>query len=118
MWNPRVTLILTMLTIATNLASAQLAGARFSSLPIEAQKRIFSVLEREVPELSWNQLAKLTSSDGQAGDEFGFSVAVSGDTVVVGIYNQYPGHNAAYVFANRGHILPCGVARARTLENC
>ncbi len=98
MWNRRATLILTMLTIASTLASAQFAGARFSSLPIEAQTSIFSALGREVPGLSWNQLAKLNSSDGQLGDKFGFSVGVSGNTVVIGLYLGYPGHNAAYVF--------------------
>ncbi len=30
--------------------------------------------------------AKLTASDGAAGDRFGVSVAVSGDTVVVGAH--------------------------------
>ena len=32
--------------------------------------------------------AKLTASDGAAGDRFGFSVAVSGDTAVVGAYGD------------------------------
>src|SRR6266852_840490 len=42
--------------------------------------------------------AKLTASDGQFGDEFGYSVAISGNTVVVGASND-PSTNAAYVFA-------------------
>jgi len=33
---------------------------------------------------SWTEAAKLTASDGAASDVFGFSVAVSGNTVVVG----------------------------------
>ena len=32
---------------------------------------------------SWTQAAKLTASDGKAGDQFGNSVGISGDTVVV-----------------------------------
>jgi hypothetical protein len=44
----------------------------------------------------WVQLAKLTSSDGEGNDAFGDSVAIDGDTVVVGI-SAY-GRNAAYVF--------------------
>ena len=32
------------------------------------------------------QTAKLTASDGAAGDYFGYSVAISGDTVVVGAF--------------------------------
>jgi hypothetical protein len=38
--------------------------------------------------------AKLTASDGTSSSNFGYSVAVSGDTVVVGV----PNANAAYVF--------------------
>jgi FG-GAP repeat len=47
----------------------------------------------------WLQLAELSSSDGLPGDEFGVSVAVSGDTVVVGA-NQFNSTTvgAAYVF--------------------
>jgi uncharacterized repeat protein (TIGR01451 family) len=53
------------------------------------------------PGLAWENMtetAKLTASDAQAGDYFGFSVAISGDTVVVGAegVNGYQG--AAYVF--------------------
>ena len=33
---------------------------------------------------SWSEQAKLTASNGAAGDQFGWSVAISGDTVVVG----------------------------------
>ena len=48
------------------------------------------------------QTAKLTASDGQADDEFGTSVAISGDTVVVGEEMAQIGANdfqgAAYVF--------------------
>ncbi len=48
------------------------------------------------------QLAELTASDGQANDDLGFSVAVSGNTVVVGAPSASIGGNiaagAAYVF--------------------
>lgn len=51
---------------------------------------------------SWSEVAKLTASDGAAGDNFGLSVAVSGDTVLVGAYqDDNAGGNsagAAYVF--------------------
>jgi hypothetical protein len=46
--------------------------------------------------------AKLTSSDGQSNDQFGVSVTISGNTVVVGATNQSIGRNqgqgAAYVY--------------------
>ncbi|MEP6975485.1 MAG: hypothetical protein ABI787_07000 [Spartobacteria bacterium] len=41
------------------------------------------------------QTAKLTGSDSDGGDNFGFSVAIQGETIVVGA----PNVNAAYVFA-------------------
>src|SRR5262245_26311091 len=33
---------------------------------------------------AWTQQAKLVAPDGAAADEFGFAVAISGDTIVVG----------------------------------
>ena len=64
------------------------------------------------PTSGWSSMttetAKLTASDGAAGDGFGGSVAISGDTVVVGAPNAttvggeggivMPGPGAAYVF--------------------
>ena len=53
---------------------------------------------------TWTQVAKLTASDGVAGDQFGAAVSMNGDSVVVGA----PGadvagaadRGAAYVFRN------------------
>ncbi len=36
----------------------------------------------------WTQQAKLTASDAAAGDEFGFALALSGNTVIVGAYSD------------------------------
>ena len=52
------------------------------------------------------QTAKLTASDGAAGDLFGWKVAIDVDTVVVGAagdqFNSNPAHKAAdYVFEQR-----------------
>jgi hypothetical protein len=51
------------------------------------------------------QTAKLTASDGAAGDNFGASVAVSGDTIVAGALGATVNGNsrqgAAYVFGPR-----------------
>jgi hypothetical protein len=49
------------------------------------------------------QTAELTASNGAAGDEFGYSVAIDGDTVVAGAYGATIGSDrydqgAAYVF--------------------
>lgn len=49
----------------------------------------------------WPQVSKLTASDGEANDQFGFSVAVDGDYAVVGAAgNDEPATDAgaAYVF--------------------
>ena len=42
---------------------------------------------------SWSQQAKLTASDAAANDKFGYSVAVVGDTAVIGkrYYDDYGG---------------------------
>lgn len=51
---------------------------------------------------TWTQQAKLTVNDGASGDNFGVSVALSGDEAVVGAYGADIGANsnqgAAYVF--------------------
>ena len=49
----------------------------------------------------WSQVAKLTASDGAGGDYFGISIAVDGDTVVVGAYlddTSSADTGSAYVF--------------------
>jgi hypothetical protein len=50
---------------------------------------------------NWGEVQKLTASDAQDFDVFGFSVAVSGDTAVVGAIGEDAGGadaGAAYVF--------------------
>jgi hypothetical protein len=51
---------------------------------------------------TWTQQAKLTAADGTTGDHFGHSVAISGETVLVGACLDDVGANAdqgsAYVF--------------------
>lgn len=56
---------------------------------------------------SWVEEAKLTPSDGAAGDDFGHAVSVHGDHVIVGA----PGHDsagadagAAYIFVHSGGV--------------
>ncbi len=55
---------------------------------------------------SWQQVARLTPNDGQAGDLFGSSVAVSGNTIIVGAQrsktNNGIAKGAAYVFTKQG----------------
>ena len=61
------------------------------------------VFTRDPDSGEWRQGAKLTPDDGQALDYFGYSVAVSGDTVLVGAYqddedNDLEDSGSAYVF--------------------
>ena len=44
------------------------------------------------------QLAKLVAGDAAADDEFGYFVAIDGDTVVIGALNENSATGAAYVF--------------------
>ena len=51
---------------------------------------------------SWSETAKLTASDGASFDTFGYSVALSGDTAILGAWhaaiNGNPLQGTAYVF--------------------
>jgi len=56
----------------------------------------------------WGEVAVLHASDGQFGDAFGHSLAIDGDTIVVGAFledggdgDPLPGAGAAYVFQRR-----------------
>jgi len=54
---------------------------------------------------TWTQQAKLTPSDGAAGDQFGRSVAIAGDTIVVGAWfadGNGTDSGSAYVFMLTG----------------
>lgn len=54
---------------------------------------------------SWTQQAILLANDGAATDKFGHSVAISGDTVVVGSYNDdaaFFNSGSAYVYVRTG----------------
>jgi hypothetical protein len=55
---------------------------------------------------TWSQQAKLTANDGAAGDYFGVSVAIAGETALVGAFRDDVGANpdqgSAYVFSRSG----------------
>ena len=46
----------------------------------------------------WTQVAKLTAGDGAANDEFGSSVSIDGDAVVIGAVQSQTSSGSAYVF--------------------
>ena len=56
----------------------------------------------------WAQQQELTAADGTVNDEFGNTVAVNGDTIIVGALGKTVGANvgqgAAYIFARSGTV--------------
>ncbi len=54
----------------------------------------------------WTQQAKLVANDGSVGDNFGNSVAISGDTIIVGSvfddFNSQSDCGSAYIFVRNG----------------
>jgi FG-GAP repeat/Fibronectin type III domain/Bacterial Ig domain len=52
----------------------------------------------------WSQEAKLMSSDGSANDQFGSSVAIDGDMIVIGARGFQNRTGAAYVFVREGVV--------------
>jgi hypothetical protein len=52
----------------------------------------------------WSQQQKLTAPDAASDDKFGFSVAVSGDCLVIGAYRDDNYKGSAYVFNFSGSI--------------
>ncbi|HEY52587.1 MAG TPA: hypothetical protein G4N94_03935 [Caldilineae bacterium] len=59
-------------------------------------------VQDELAIASWLQQAKLSASDGVSGHLFGVSVAISGDTVVVGSSGGDQGKGLVYVFEKPG----------------
>ena len=54
---------------------------------------------------TWSKQAKLRASDGASSDRFGYSVSISGDTVVIGVYgddDNGSGSGSAYVYVRDG----------------
>ncbi|MBT7595334.1 MAG: hypothetical protein HN559_10525 [Gemmatimonadetes bacterium] len=51
---------------------------------------------------TWSQAQKLTASDGAAGDYFGWSVALDGDTAVIGAWGTHSETGSAVIFTRDG----------------
>ncbi|MGH9935166.1 MAG: FG-GAP repeat protein [Blastocatellia bacterium] len=68
---------------------------------------------------SWPQRQKITADDGFGGDRFGFALAISGETIVVGAQNALGAdgfaQGAAYVFATPTNTAPVASCRNVTV---
>ena len=87
----------------TPLPAAPGSGLTLSQAPAGLQAAVRRTLG--VPAASTRsaaQQAELTAADGASGDEFGFSVALSGSTAVVGAPSKNSMNGAAYVFVRSG----------------
>ena len=51
---------------------------------------------------AWSLQQELTAADGAAGDQFGYAVAVSGDTILVGAPNNASARGSVYAFDRAG----------------
>jgi hypothetical protein len=73
-----------------------LAGSDFADVGGRANQGAAYAFGREGT--IWTQQQKLTASDGAAGDRFGVSVAIDGNTVVAGAFGDDLSRGSAYVF--------------------
>jgi hypothetical protein len=98
-------IFLVLLLAATLGAAAPAVAAPASAAPLVAPPADLSGSADALALLAVQQ-AQLTASDGAASDQFGYSVAISGDTAVVGAYQHAVGgkanQGAAYVFTRSG----------------
>ena len=82
-----------MLAVALFIA----AGALNAWALLVPARRVTRGSNRILSEANLAQL-KLVASDAAAGDEFGYSVAIDGDTLVVGAYAKDSDTGSVYVF--------------------
>jgi hypothetical protein len=84
--------------------STIVVGARGSAIGGNINQGAAYVFERQGG--SWVEARKLIAGDGGAGDFFGWSVSVSGSTIVAGAFRDQIGGNldqgSAYVFERQG----------------
>jgi hypothetical protein len=77
-----------------------IVGARLDDHNFDTQSGSAYIFERNQGGAdNWGQVKKLTASDARFGDEFGFSVALSGDAAIVGSrLDRAEDFGAAYIF--------------------
>src|SRR5205085_941741 len=81
---------------------AALVGAVFDAIGANSNQGSAYVFVRSGT--TWTQQQKLTASDGATNDQFGRSVALSGNTALVGADGGNANQGSAYVFVRSGTI--------------
>jgi hypothetical protein len=83
-----------------------LGGAIYDDVGVNSSQGSATAFTRSG--VSWMQQAQLNGSDGAAQDYFGYAVALSGDTAVIGVYQDDVGadvdQGSAYVFVRDGRF--------------
>ncbi|MCB8942153.1 MAG: FG-GAP repeat protein [Ardenticatenaceae bacterium] len=73
-------------------------GAEYADVGGNLEQGAAYVFEYDSINDSWDEVAKLVASDGEADDWFGTSVSIHNDTIVVGALGNNNFQGAAYVF--------------------
>ncbi len=89
-----LTIVCMVMICSLNSLAADGKATSFADLPPEVQASIKAAMQRNIATEDFT----LTASDGANGDEFGLSLAIDGNTVVVGALEAGQGLGAAYVF--------------------
>jgi uncharacterized repeat protein (TIGR01451 family) len=76
--------------------STAVIGAQFHKVGSNTHQGVAYVFARSG--MTWGQQAELSASDGAANDHFGYYVAISGDTAVIGAPDRNSSRGEAYVF--------------------
>ncbi len=92
----------TSVAISKNYA---VIGAKSENNPlIKKHKKSGAVYIYKRSDKLWNSQAKLLASDAQQGDNFGSSVAISGDYLLIGAEKNSSAKGATYLFQNKGDV--------------
>ncbi len=90
--------------ISVSIDGESIAVGAFQRFPLGTRPGAAYVYTYDSKASTWNEEAELAASDGTDGDEFGISISISGNTVVVGAYEDDDagtGSGSAYVFRRK-----------------
>ena len=91
--------------ISVSIDGESIAVGAFQRYPLGTRPGAAYVYTYDPKASIWIEETELTASDGAEGDEFGRSISISGNTVVVGAHEDDDagtGSGSAYVFQRKG----------------